>query len=141
MMLINALLDAAVPLLTLKLGIYEAIELLFLMPGLYVFARLAVLLPSTAIGERHDMKWAWDVTADNGWRLVVVVGLFPALLTIISDVFISTRHVLISVIATFISYFFVMIEITALSLSFQFLSRDDKRVKMDHLSPITQTGD
>ena len=92
------------------------------LPGAYVFARLAILLPATAIDERHDMKWAWDLTSNNGWRLAVVVILLPGLLAAAVDFFEIRRYLIIEFILHLLSYALMAIEIAVLSVSFRFLA-------------------
>ena len=96
-----------------------------LLPSSYMLARLSILLPATAVDERHDMKWAWDITANNGWRLTVIVALLPVLLGFIG-VFISDfteieAPLILRFIGHFLSYSLVAVEIAALSVSFQYL--------------------
>ena len=51
-----------------------------MIPGVYVVARFSILLPATAVDQRHDLTWAWETTERNGWRLVLVVGTLPFVL-------------------------------------------------------------
>jgi hypothetical protein len=50
------------------------------IPALYVLARLSLIFPAAAIDNSVTMKWAWEKTKGNGWRMFFVVGLFPWLL-------------------------------------------------------------
>lgn len=50
------------------------------IPALYVLARLSLIFPAAAIDSNVSLKWSWEKTRGNGWRLFVVVGLFPWLI-------------------------------------------------------------
>lgn len=50
---------------------------LFSIPALYVLARLSLVFPATAIDQRTSLQWSWNKTRGNGWRIFLVVGLFP----------------------------------------------------------------
>jgi hypothetical protein len=43
----------------------------------YVFARLCMVLPAAAIDRRPSVKWSWNLTRGNGWKLAVIVGVLP----------------------------------------------------------------
>jgi hypothetical protein len=47
------------------------------IPGLYVAARLCLLFPATAIDRAPSVRWAWERTVRNGWRLAVIIGFLP----------------------------------------------------------------
>jgi len=115
---------------------------LFLFPGSYIFARLAVLLPATAIDERHDMKWAWETTSNNGWRLVVVVALLPWLLASAFDVFTIGESLLVKFILHTVAYALMAIEIAVLSVSFRFLAPTPSAEIPAHIAfqPTAESG-
>ena len=52
-------------------------ELLGTIPASYLYARLVLVLPATAIDRRPTVRWAWNCSRRNGWRLLVVVGVLP----------------------------------------------------------------
>lgn len=45
----------------------------------YAFARLSVMFPATAVDATVNLKWAWELTAGNGWRLFLIVCALPML--------------------------------------------------------------
>jgi hypothetical protein len=104
-----------------------------LIPGAYVFARLSVLLPATAVDERRDIKWAWDATSSNGWRLVLVVTLLPGVLGTAVSFFEMRQYPIVEFVGHFLSYALVAIEIAVLSVSFRFLRRTFAESKPDAL--------
>ncbi|BBI98548.1 hypothetical protein FGKAn22_02410 [Ferrigenium kumadai] len=50
------------------------------IPALYVLARFSLIFPAAAIDNSVTMRWAWQRTKGNGWRIFLVVGLFPWLI-------------------------------------------------------------
>jgi hypothetical protein len=93
------------------------------LPGAYVSTRLAILLPATAIGERHDMQWAWNATAGNGWRLLAIVALLPWISGAVADAFEIRHYIGVNFVLHLLGYAVVAFEIAALSLSFRFLTQ------------------
>ena len=61
----------------IRLPIYQLSLLLGVIPTCYVLARLSLIFPATAVDQRPNIKWAWGKSFNNGWRLVVIVGLLP----------------------------------------------------------------
>jgi hypothetical protein len=50
------------------------------IPALYLLARFSLIFPAAAIDNSVSMRWAWQRTRGNGWRITAVVGLFPWLI-------------------------------------------------------------
>jgi len=94
---------------------------LALLPAGYLFARFAVLLPSTAVGERHNTDWAWNITANNGWRLFALLMLAPAVSSVVTKVFPTELGTFTDFLSRLLGYVVMTIEIVVLSLSFRFL--------------------
>lgn len=86
----------------------------------YVFARLAFLLPAAAIDARSTFIKAWQQTRGNGWRMVVVVGVLPwtfgYLFAFIEG---DEPGIAMGVAVTVLATVFLVVEISALSLSYQ----------------------
>lgn len=95
---------------------------LLVLPGTYFSSRVLILLPATAIDERHDTDWAWELTKGNGWRLVVVVGVLPALLGQFSQLPFWGNSAILDFAGYLVGCVLTVIEIAALSLSFRFLA-------------------
>lgn len=51
------------------------------IPATYIFARLSLVFPATALNKKTGLKWSWEKTCQNGWRMVVIVGLYPWLIS------------------------------------------------------------
>lgn len=59
---------------------YWLMETAISIPAWYVLARLCMVFPAAAIDRRVSLRWSWERTRGNGWRLFFVVGLFPWLI-------------------------------------------------------------
>jgi hypothetical protein len=55
----------------------------FHIPALYLLARLSLVLPATAIDLRPTLRWSWETTRRNGWRLCVAIFGLPWLLSML----------------------------------------------------------
>ncbi|MES9969028.1 MAG: hypothetical protein ABW092_03280 [Candidatus Thiodiazotropha sp.] len=103
-----------------------------MLPGIYVFARLSILFPATAIEHKTTWNWAWDITEGNGWRLVIIVGLFPALLSLV-PAFLSGINLAMDIVLLIAGLILLAVEIIALSVSFNELTKD-------HQPQIAESG-
>lgn len=106
-------------------ALFDAIyQDLGLVIGIYFFARLSLVLPATAIDVRANPLRVWRLTRGNGWRLVVVIGVFPWAFSQIAA-FISGDEpgVAKAVLVTALTTVFLAVEISALSLSYRELTK------------------
>lgn len=94
---------------------------LILVPCEYVLARLWILFPATAVDERRNIKWACDVTENNGWRLVLVVGVLPLILGQ-GPRYLLGHSVIVDLLVHVVECVLYVVEIAALSLSYQHLT-------------------
>ena len=95
------------------------------IPALYVFARLSLVFPATAIDKRPDLKWTWDLTRNNGWRLVVVVGVLPWVISgLVSLLYRENATVFETIILSVLGIALFAVEIAALSLSYRELTKE-----------------
>lgn len=53
------------------------------VPGAYVFVRLAFLLPATAVDQKRNLRWAWELSKGNGWRLVALLWVLPMFVSLV----------------------------------------------------------
>lgn len=47
---------------------------------MYVLCRLMMMFPATAVDRRPNLKWSWDLTEGNGWRILLATALLPGLI-------------------------------------------------------------
>lgn len=95
-------------------------------PAIFVMAKLSLILPAVAIDEQPQFSWAWNATRNNGWRMFVVVGILPIMFSWMQELISRDDSIWIEDIAlSILSFIFLIIEISALSLSFKFLGASD----------------
>lgn len=104
-------------------GLTYWVKQLLSIPGLYVLARLSLALPATALDQRVGLRWSWVWTRGNGWRIFVVVGLFPWLMDMVLDLVSREGATVVEQVALFIlAYVGIAIEVVALSLTYRELA-------------------
>jgi hypothetical protein len=101
-----------------------SVDSIQLVIGIYFFARLSLVFPATAIDVRTNPVKAWRQTRGNGWRLVVVIGVFPWAFGEIAA-FISGDEpgIAKAVLVTALTTVLLAVEISALSLSYRELTQ------------------
>ncbi len=62
---------------------YSIALALVTLPGAYVLVRLVFLLPATAVDQKHNLRWAWELSKGNGWRLVSLLWLLPMFISLV----------------------------------------------------------
>jgi hypothetical protein len=94
------------------------------IPALYVLARLSLAFPAVAIDRNAGLRWSWTRTRGNGWRIFVVVGLFPWLTDMsIGLVWREEATVLEETILSVFTFIGLAIEIIALSFVYKELAK------------------
>jgi len=89
----------------------------------YVFARCTMILPAVALGLPSSLTSAWRLSAGNGWRVAVVVGVLPFLLKYLDkQLFSMSESSLINSLLLPISALLVIFEVFALSLAYRELT-------------------
>ncbi len=104
--------------------IMSACGILAWIPGFYLFARLSILLPATAVDERPSVVWARKLTKGNGWRLFLIVILFPVFLTLGSAIlgFLLGHSMITNLLISAAGCVLGVIQVAALSLSYRHLT-------------------
>ena len=94
------------------------------IPALYVLARLSLAFPAVAIDRNAGLRWSWIRTRGNGWRIFVVVGLFPWLTDMaIGHAWREEATVLEETILSIFTFIGLAIEIIALSFVYKELAK------------------
>ena len=112
-----------------EFGFIEIIIVLGILPGIYIFSRLSILFPATAIEKKVGWDWALDTSKNNGWRLVVVIGLIPFLLNLILSHSLGTFFIL-DVFLELLGIIVTIFEIAVLSMAFKFLSESTEAMPL-----------
>lgn len=90
------------------------------VPGAYVFVRLVFLLPATAVDQKRNLRWAWEFSKDNGWRLVSLLWVLPMFISLVVPDWQSSNPVFF--VAWEMAYGVVtVLEIALLSVAFKAL--------------------
>jgi uncharacterized membrane protein YfcA len=93
------------------------------IPGGYVAARLSLVLPATALDRTVTLRWSWGQTSSNGWRLFVVIGVLPWILSsLISWLYRENASIPEVAVILALSVLLMVMEIAAVSLSYSELS-------------------
>lgn len=100
-------------------------EYLALLISTSFLARLSLALPATALDVPTSFREAWRLSAGNGWRLLVIVGVFPWLLSCGLDLLYRDGATLAeSAVLILFSVLVSTLGIIALSLSYQDLTTE-----------------
>ena len=112
---------------------FYLILILVNLPIYYFIARWSLILPAAAIDKRNlSLFWAWDLSKDNGLRLLVLIGLIPLLAELIFNLFIPNSASLIFTYFINLLWFVISVmEIGLLSLSYAYLSKAKLTTKED----------
>ncbi len=98
-----------------------------MIPVVYSLFRISLIFPAIAVGEKASLKWAWNISRNNGWRLAIIVGALPIAVEIFQYVFLSNEEIeriSKNMIIIMVTYIVAIIEITALSLSYKKLKNE-----------------
>ncbi len=96
---------------------------LLFLPSTYIIARLSLIFPATAVDRQVDIKWAWNLSRNNSWRLTVVVGILPWVFAFFQGLFARDSATLVEdLIHLMVSFIFLAVEIVALSFSYKHLA-------------------
>lgn len=96
------------------------------VPAFYVMARLCVVFPATAVDRKVNLKWAWNLTANNGWRLVLLVAVLPwGISELINLIYRENASVLETIILTTLGWALVAVQVAAISLSYRELTKHE----------------
>jgi len=87
----------------------------------YILSRLSLIFPSTAIDEMKNIKWAWNITRGNGWRLALIVVALPMLTGFIGDLIEDAidSSAMLDSIFYLVALLVLIVEISALSLAYK----------------------
>lgn len=96
---------------------------LLYIPLAYFFCRLSVLYPAIAVDQPVTAQWAWRLTAHNGWRMALVVGLLPFVLYFLLNLLLRENATFVEILFLSIIEFFVFaVQFVALSFSYKHLT-------------------
>lgn len=94
---------------------------IIILPAAYLVSRLSLLLPATALDQRHDLAWAWRISQNNGWRLTLVVNVIPAPIFLLSAYY-TPDNLVLDFLTKITYYTLAVFEIALLSVCYRHLS-------------------
>jgi hypothetical protein len=92
----------------------------------YPFGRLSPMFPATAVEHQPlpRIRWAWQLTRGNGWRLFVVVAVLPWLFALLlGAVYRDGATTVEWLLVCLLFLALLVVEIAAVSLSYKELTR------------------
>lgn len=92
-------------------------------------ARISLLLPSTALDKRDNMRWAFDISRGVSYRLAVLVGIAPTITALLAILILYLPQQIYAVINWAISWLLVVMGIGLLSVSYQALVEPDEGIE------------
>lgn len=109
-----------------KLDGFLLLAFILALPSVYIFSRLSLLYPATAVDRDVDVDWAWKITKNNGWRLIVIIVLLPLAFAFSRILFLREGATWIEdVIGLLLGLILLAVEIVALSLSYKHLTENE----------------
>ena len=104
----------------------EALMYLVIAPLMYFFIRASIMFPAIAVEKQDiDFSWAMATTRNNGWRLVAVLAIIPAILHLLIA-YIGGQSLILNIVSETLNVVLLVFEIIALSLSFKYLTDFEK---------------
>jgi hypothetical protein len=94
--------------------------------ALCIVSRLFLVFPATAVDRQVNLKWAWRLSKNNGWRLAIIVAVLPWVLSnLVWLLYRENETVFEDVLITFLGSAIVVFEVAALSLSYRELTKEE----------------
>jgi len=95
------------------------ILLLIFLPWGYLFSRWILIFPAVAIDERPDLKWSWDKSRGNGWRLFLLASI-PFIPGAFFSIFLPAgRPLLLDGLLVCLNFVLTVLAIILISLSYE----------------------
>ena len=100
------------------------IQILIYVPAYYIISRLSIALPAIAVDLHPNLRWVMNLTQKDHWRIFLVVGLFPLIISFGFNFLLSYEHVIFTILKLVISPFLMAFEIILLTLTYHELNRN-----------------
>ncbi len=105
------------------------------LPLYYLASRWSLALPAAAVGLRgKGLSWAWQLSAGNGWRLLLLTGFLPLLINLSHTLLPSYDSVAYTLLQFALWLLLGAIQVGLLSLSFSYLYKHRE-------AQVASTGD
>lgn len=97
----------------------------------YPMSRLSLSLPAIAVDKFGGFRKSWDQSRGNGLRLAIVVGALPAIASYVSRApDLLGQNLFLDVLQQILVYVFVVVEVTALSLSYREIRQENSETSI-----------
>lgn len=107
-------------------SVYSAVFLLINIPLYYLASRWAMVLPASATDNHgKTLTWSWEMTKENGWRITVLLGLFPFLMEILFSLLPNYDSIFYTIFLMVSWGGVFCIELALLSLCYAFFNKQE----------------
>lgn len=111
---------------------------LMFLPFIYLLTRFALMFPAIAINaENRSPVIAWRLSRGNGWRLLILIGLLPALTDLMNIALQDFSGLAVQVLQVVVWTVCGVLEVAILSLSYAWL-RDNCSPESGQIAVDTQ---
>ena len=110
---------------------------LFYLPIAYIVARWSLILPEVAVSDNPvSFSLAWDLSRNNGWRLVFLIGI----ISFIVNIFLAIINLFLpqwaSIVFSMLTSVIFVMEVGLLSVSFDYLFKHRNKMLEAELDDI-----
>ena len=111
---------------------------LIFLPFIYLLSRFALMFPAIAINAgNRSPAIAWRLSQGNGWRLLILIGLLPALTDLMNIALQEFSGLAVQALQVVVWAICGVLEVAILSLSYAWL-RDNTSPEADQAAVDTQ---
>jgi hypothetical protein len=95
------------------------------LPAIYFFGRFCLVFPAIAVDRESGFRWAWRLSQGNGWRLFILVGVLPWIVSYaLGLLYREQATVAETIVLTALGIALFAVEIAAISLSYRELTKE-----------------
>jgi hypothetical protein len=104
-----------------QLLVYAAITFINIL-FYYLFSRWSLVLPASATDNHgKTLSWSWNLSENNGWRLMILIGLLPFTTDLLFSLLPEDQPIIVDLITGFFWVVIGIFEVCLLSLSYSFI--------------------
>lgn len=105
-------------------ALIATIQFIINIPIAYFIGRWSLVFPATAVDERPNLRWAWDISRGNSWRLMLLVGLTPFIVQYLLTLLPQFESIAYLIVVATLWVYILAAEIGLLSLCYRALTRE-----------------
>ncbi len=85
----------------------------------YLYGRICLVFPATAIDKKAKLNKSWKLTTNNGWRLVLIAGGLPWIISYLTALTLRANASLFEIFSiSMFGYFLLAFQILIISLAY-----------------------